>query len=69
MAIGVAALSMLPYCQLKDGNVAVDLFVSKAPLWLQNFIDRCAQLSAAYGERFDAPAIVAEKLAAGETFA
>lgn len=40
MAIGVAALSMLPYCQLKDGNVAVDLFVSKAPLWLQNFIDR-----------------------------
>ena len=40
MAIGVAALSMLPYCQLKDGNVAVNLFVSKAPLWLQNFIDR-----------------------------
>ena len=40
MAIGVAALSMLPYCQLKDGNVAVDLFVSKVPLWLQNFIDR-----------------------------
>lgn len=40
MAIGVAALSMLPYCQLKDGNVAVDLFVSKTPLWLQNFIDR-----------------------------
>jgi len=40
MAIGVAALSMLPYCQLKDGNVAVDLFVSKAQLWLQNFIDR-----------------------------
>ncbi len=40
MAIGVAALSMLPYCQLEDGNVAVDLFVSKAPLWLQNFIDR-----------------------------
>ena len=40
MAIGVAALSMLPYCQLKDGNVAVDLVVSKAPLWLQNFIDR-----------------------------
>ena len=33
---------------------------------LQNFIDRCSELSAAYGERFDAPAIVAEKLAAGE---
>ena len=35
---------------------------------LQNFIDRCASLSAAFGERFQAPAIVAEKLAKGETF-
>ncbi len=35
---------------------------------LQNFIDRCCELSDAYGDRFAAPAIVAEKLAAGETF-
>ena len=27
LAIGVTALTMLPYCQLKDGNVAVDLFM------------------------------------------
>jgi TRAP-type C4-dicarboxylate transport system permease small subunit len=31
---------MLPYCQLQDGNVAVDLFISRAPLWMQKFIDR-----------------------------
>jgi TRAP-type C4-dicarboxylate transport system permease small subunit len=40
VSIGVAALSMLPYCQLKDGNVAVDLFISRAPLWMQKLIDR-----------------------------
>ena len=40
LAIGVTALTMLPYCQLKDGNVAVDLFMNKAPFWLQNFIVR-----------------------------
>ena len=63
-----------------DGNIGSIMGIG-APAWtggllqfvntfgLQNFIDRCAQLSAAYGERFDAPAIVAEKLAAGETFA
>ncbi len=33
---------------------------------LQNFIDRCSELTEAYGERFEAPAIVAEKLSAGE---
>jgi 3-hydroxyacyl-CoA dehydrogenase/enoyl-CoA hydratase/3-hydroxybutyryl-CoA epimerase len=35
---------------------------------LQNFIDRCGELSDVYGDRFTAPAIVAEKLAAGQTF-
>jgi len=39
MLIGVAALTMLPYCQLKNGNVAVDLFMSAAPQWLQRMID------------------------------
>ena len=35
---------------------------------LENFIARCEQLAGQYGERFTAPAIVAEKLAAGELF-
>lgn len=35
---------------------------------LQNFINRCEELASQYGERFNPPAIVAEKLAAGDTF-
>lgn len=35
---------------------------------LDNFIARCEQLAGQYGERFAAPAIVAQKLAAGELF-
>ncbi len=35
---------------------------------LQNFTDRCNELSEIYGERFNAPEIVAQKLAAGELF-
>ena len=62
-----------------DGNIGSIMGIG-APAWtggllqfvntygLQNFIDRCASLTAAYGERFQAPAIVAEKLAKGETF-
>ena len=62
-----------------DGNIGSIMGIG-APAWtggllqfvntygLQNFIDRCASLSAAFGERFQAPAIVAEKLAKGETF-
>ena len=62
-----------------DGNIGSIMGIG-APAWtggllqfvntygLQNFIDRCASLSAAYGERFQAPAIVAEKLVKGETF-
>lgn len=62
-----------------DGNIGSIMGIG-APAWtggllqfvntygLQNFIERCASLSAAYGERFQAPAIVAEKLAKGETF-
>ena len=63
-----------------DGNIGSIMGIG-APAWtggllqfintygLQNFIDRCNELSAQYGDRFEAPAIVAEKLAAGETFA
>ena len=62
-----------------DGNIGSIMGIG-APAWtggllqfvntygLQNFIDRCASLTAAYGERFQAPALVAEKLAKGETF-
>ena len=62
-----------------DGNIGSIMGIG-APAWtggllqfvntygLQNFIDRCASLTAAYGERFQAPAIVAEKLVKGETF-
>jgi 3-hydroxyacyl-CoA dehydrogenase/enoyl-CoA hydratase/3-hydroxybutyryl-CoA epimerase len=62
-----------------DGNVGSVLGIG-APTWtggyiqfvntygLQRFIDRCDELAGLYGERFKAPAIVAEKLAAGETF-
>ncbi|MCH1553839.1 MAG: 3-hydroxyacyl-CoA dehydrogenase NAD-binding domain-containing protein [Luminiphilus sp.] len=62
-----------------DGNIGSIMGIG-APAWtggllqfintygLQDFIDRCNELSARYGDRFDAPAIVAKKLAAGETF-
>jgi Tripartite ATP-independent periplasmic transporters, DctQ component len=32
LSISVAALSFFPYCQLRRGHVAVDLFVARAPL-------------------------------------
>jgi len=62
-----------------DGNIG-SLMGIGAPAWtggfiqfvnsygLQRFSDRCDQLAATYGERFKAPAIVADKLAAGELF-
>lgn len=62
-----------------DGNIGSVMGIG-APMWtggflqfintygIQHFSDRCAELAADYGERFNAPAIVAEKLAAGETF-
>ncbi len=62
-----------------DGNIG-SIFGIGAPPWtggylqfvntygLQNFIDRCDELAARYGKRFKAPAIVAEKLAAGQIF-
>lgn len=62
-----------------DGNIGSLLGIG-APTWtggylqfvntygLQRFIDRCDELAQRYGDRFRAPAIVAEKLATGETF-
>jgi len=62
-----------------DGNIGSILGIG-APAWtggyiqfvntygLQHFIDRCDQLVELYGERFRAPAIVAEKLASNDIF-
>ncbi|AMN46369.1 3-hydroxyacyl-CoA dehydrogenase [Steroidobacter denitrificans] len=62
-----------------EGNIG-SLMGIGAPVWtggfiqfvntygLQRFIDRCDELASRYGERFKAPGIVAEKLAAGEVF-
>ena len=63
-----------------DGNIGSVMGIG-APTWtggfiqfinsygLERFISRCDELVEQYGERFKAPAIVAEKLAAGEKFA
>ncbi len=63
-----------------DGNIGSIMGIG-APAWtggliqfvntygLERFIARCDELSAAYGDRFVAPAIVTETLAKGEQFA
>lgn len=62
-----------------DGNIGSIMGIG-APVWtggliqfvntygLERFTARCDELAAIYGERFKAPAIVAQKLAAGEQF-
>ena len=62
-----------------DGNIGSIMGIG-APAWtggliqfvntygLERFSARCAELASQYGERFNAPAIVAEKIAAGEHF-
>ncbi|MBT6352127.1 MAG: 3-hydroxyacyl-CoA dehydrogenase [Halieaceae bacterium] len=62
-----------------DGNIGSIMGIG-APAWtggliqfvntygLERFSARCAELANQYGERFAAPAIVAEKIAAGEVF-
>lgn len=39
LAIGAAALMLFPYCQLKRGHIAVDLFVDKTPRPVQKALD------------------------------
>ena len=36
--VGVAGLSLFPYCQLTNGHAAVDVFMEKAPVWANRFI-------------------------------
>ena len=62
-----------------DGNIGSIMGIG-APAWtggliqfvntygLQRFIDRCNELAARYGDRFEVPQIVHDKLAAGELF-
>ncbi len=64
---------------VSEGNIG-SIYGIGAPLWTGGFIQfvntyglqrctaRCAELEAAYGDRFKAPGIVAEKLARGEIF-
>lgn len=40
LAISAAALMFLPYCQLRRGHVAVDLFVQALPFKLRRQLDR-----------------------------
>lgn len=39
LAVGAAALMLMPYCQLRRGHVAVDLFVNMAPRAVQKALD------------------------------
>lgn len=62
-----------------DGNIGSVMGIG-APVWtggylqfvntygLQKFQTRCGELTKKYGVRFECPAIVAEKIASGETF-
>lgn len=40
LTISAAALMFLPYCQLKRGHVAVDLFMARVPRAIRRVIDR-----------------------------
>lgn len=65
---------------VSDGNIG-SIFGIGAPPWtggyiqfvntygMRRFIDRCGELAALYGSRFDAPSIVRDKLSRGEAFA
>lgn len=41
LAISGGALMFFPYCQLKRGHIAVDLFTKFVPGRTQNILDRC----------------------------
>ena len=42
--VGIAALAMFPYCQLHSGHAVVDVFMQKAPSWLNKFIRNLSAL-------------------------
>lgn len=39
LLIGVAALSMFPYCQLHGGHAAVDIVMNRAPRWANRAVE------------------------------
>jgi len=50
LAVSVAALTFIPYCQMRKGHIAVDLFVQAMPKVLQGLLDRLwLALTAALG--------------------
>ena len=44
MGCAVAIFSFLPLCHLKNGNVIVDFFSSRLPIWIQGFLDSLSHL-------------------------
>jgi len=44
LGVGVAVSFFLPYCQIQDGNVIVDLFTAKAPEWLTRILSALGDL-------------------------
>lgn len=47
LAVSAAALMLLPYCQLRRGHVAVDLFVKGLPLRIRRGLDKATALAMA----------------------
>jgi TRAP-type C4-dicarboxylate transport system permease small subunit len=44
LGVGIAVSFFLPYCQIQDGNVIVDLFTAKAPEWLVRILSALGDL-------------------------
>ena len=44
MGCAIAVFSFLPLCHLKNGNVIVDFFSLRFPLWLKNLLDSLSSL-------------------------
>jgi TRAP-type C4-dicarboxylate transport system permease small subunit len=47
LMISAAALMLFPYCQLRRGHVAVDLFVERLPIGVQRAIDAISLIATA----------------------
>lgn len=45
LAIGVVGLMVMPYCQLRRGHIAVDLFSDMTPLAMQKVLDKAALIA------------------------
>ncbi len=45
LAVSAAALMLFPYCQLRRGHIAVDLFIGLTPPAVQRGLDRVSQVA------------------------